>query len=336
MSAWSGRFVALMVFALTTGEGRPVAEARDNQPQYFQRAREPVTPISSPPVATDRRADLGERLFRDPLLSRNRDISCNSCHELDGNGSRPDGLERHLPSLSFDIPTIFNVAGNFSFGWRAEFTSLDRQNEDALTNARIMNIDWQTLRMRLAQDRIYSRLFRDLYGREADEAAILDALRRFEASLVTPAPFDEFLKGDEEAISSRARHGYGLFKEFGCASCHQGANVGGNLLERFGLFAPVTVDLTRGSDLGRYLLTKKREDVGVFRVPSLRNVAVTGPYFHDGRETDLGRAVRLMSEYQLGRDIDDEDVALIVEFLQTLTGRVRGRDPSSGPIGGGR
>ena len=337
MTAASVRFVIMASIALLTGPLQLAAEPGAGKSDVLHRAREPITPIGMAPLVADPRSSLGERLFRDPLLSRNKNMSCSSCHDLERNGTGARRPTTHRPSpLPFDIPTIFNVSANFAFGWRAEFTSIDRSNEDALTNAFVMNIDWQTLQMRLAQDRQYSRLFRDLYGHEADQRSVLDALRRFESSLSTPAPFDEFLGGNEEAISFRAKQGYGLFKEFGCSSCHQGANIGGNLVERFGLFAPAATDTARDIDLGRYLLTRSAEDIGVFRVPSLRNVAVTSPYFHDGREPDLGQAVRLMSEYQLGREIDDDDAASIVEFLKTLTGRFEGRPITAGPPEEGR
>jgi cytochrome c peroxidase len=161
-------------------------------------------------------------------------------------------------------------------------------------------------------------------------ANVRTALLEYERSLVTPnAPFDRYLRGDTHAISERAKQGYALFKTYGCASCHQGMAVGGNMLQRVGVMHDYFGD--RGSvtpaDLGHFSVTHLERDRYVFRVPSLRNVALTAPYFHDGTAATLEKAITTMARYQLGRELEDEDVALLAEFLRTLTGEYRGKPP---------
>jgi cytochrome c peroxidase len=161
---------------------------------------------------------------------------------------------------------------------------------------------------------------------------VLDALAIFQRSLITPnARFDRYLKGERDAITADEERGYQLFKAYGCIACHQGANVGGNLFQKFGIFQDLFAGqktLTK-ADLGRFTITGVESDRHVFRVPSLRNVAVTAPYFHDGRTASLADAVKIMARNQLGRELDQRDADLIVKFLGTLTGEYRGQPLTS-------
>ena len=191
-----------------------------------------------------------------------------------------------------------------------------------------MGAEWTELLARLRGDPDYVRAFRAAYGRSPRREDVLDALARFQRSLLTPdAPFDRYLRGDAGALPPDARRGYELFKSYGCVSCHQGLNVGGNLFQRFGVFAdPFAAEPTpQDSALGRFTVTGREADRGVFRVPSLRNVAVSAPYLHDGRATTLERAVAIMGQTQLGIQLPARDVELIVRFLETLTGEYGGR-----------
>jgi len=156
---------------------------------------------------------------------------------------------------------------------------------------------------------------------------VLDALATFERSLITPdAPFDNYLRGAQGAITTDQQRGYQLFKSYGCIACRQGRNLGGNLLQKFGIFAdPCSSWENTDADLGRYTITRLEGDRQVFRVPSLRNVAVTPPYFHDGRTSSLAEAVEIMARTQLGRELPKQDLDLIVGFLGTLTGKYQGR-----------
>lgn len=157
---------------------------------------------------------------------------------------------------------------------------------------------------------------------------MLDALASFERSLITPnSRFDRYLRGERSALTTTEQRGYELFKSYGCVACHQGMNIGGNLFQKFGVFEdPVTrAPPNAPVDLGRYRVTKVTRDRGVFRVPSLRNVAVTGPYFHDGRAATLEEAVETMADLQLGRKLSLEEIGLIAQFLHSLTGEYGGK-----------
>lgn len=271
---------------------------------------------------------LGGQLFRDPILSNGRTQSCSSCHDIDSNGSSPTPAFAHRDSIDqYNVPSIFNVGLNFRFGWRGDYSSLEDQNDSAIQNSRTMKSTWPEVLDSINTSDLYRREFASVYGEAATRANILDALVSFQMSLTTPAPFDAYLEGDESAISVDAKAGYRLFRNYGCVSCHQGLNIGGNMFQKFGVFDPSisSTTVTKRADLGRVTVTGRGEDTGVFRVPSLRNVAVTGPYLHDGRSTTLPAVIQLMGWNQLGRDLDRGDVAKLVEFLKTLTGAYNGR-----------
>lgn len=290
---------------------------------------EPITPVG--PAATDpAKAELGRKLFHDVRLSKGNTTACVSCHRLDSGGgddrSRSPGADGR--PLDFNSPTVFNVALNYRLNWRGNFRTLEQQNESVLLNPRVMNTTWEDLLPKLGADQDYVRSFSALYGRGPERAHVLDALAAFQRSLLTPnARFDRYLNGQHDAITPREQRGYQLFKSYGCIACHQGMNVGGNLLQRFGVFDNPFTQRGRvtDADLGRFVVTGIEDDRHVFRVPSLRNVAVTAPYFHDGSASTLAEAVDIMARVQLGRDLPSEDIDLIVEFLGTLTGEYQGR-----------
>jgi cytochrome c peroxidase len=199
-----------------------------------------------------------------------------------------------------------------------------------MTNPAVMASSWDIAAKHLQDKAPYPERFHAVFKDGLTAANVRTALLEYERSLVTPnAPFDRFLRGDQGAISADAKRGYALFKTFGCASCHQGKAVGGNMLQRVGVMRDYFAD--RGSvkppDYGHFNLTKLERDRFVFRVPSLRNVALTAPYFHDGTAPTLESAITAMARYQLGRELEPGDVALLVEFLRTLTGEYRGKAP---------
>jgi cytochrome c peroxidase len=303
---------------------------------------EPVTPVLPPGQLDTAKVEIGRKLFHDRVLSRSGTTSCASCHPLDAGGA--DGAVHASGAdgrpLDFNTPTIFNVANNFRLNWRGEFTTLEEQNEQALLNRRIMNMAWTELLARLGANAGYRGDFAALYGGALAPAQVLDALAAFQRSLATPnARFDRWLRGARDALTPQEEHGYQLFKSYGCIACHQGMNIGGNLFQRFGVFhQPFTHADVATPDLGRFTLTGAPEDRHVFRVPSLRNVAVTAPYFHNGRTSSLREAVMIMARSQLGRDLPDGDATAIVQFLATLTGEYQGRALAqpAGALGGAR
>ncbi|BCX81776.1 cytochrome c peroxidase [Methylomarinovum caldicuralii] len=277
-------------------------------------ATEPILPLPPAPAPTPS-ARLGERLFHDPRLSGSGRIRCADCHRLEAGGDD----DSPLPAIrSGPYPhntlTVFNAVFNYRLHWYGDLATLKQQAETALQ--RDMRVDWNRSLARLKADDGYRRDFAALYG-DIDAEAVIDALVAFERTLVTPdAPFDRFLRGDESALTPAQKRGYRLFKRYGCSACHQGVNVGGNLLQKLGIFGRYP-----SADPGRIAVTGREEYRDVFRVPSLRNVALTAPYFHDGGVQTLEKAVTLMAELQLGTRPPPRDVKAIVAFLKSLTGR---------------
>lgn len=211
--------------------------------------------------------------------------------------------------------------------WDGRATTLEEQIEDVIGNAVEMDGEWHSITQRLNQDSELSALQRKEYGTEFDKASVIDALSEYVQALVTPhAPFDRYLRGDESAISREAKVGYETFKSVGCIACHQGQNVGGNLFQKAGLREDAAAlwgykDVFN-DDRGRFKDTGRSRDEFVFRVPSLRNVTLTAPYFHDGSEGDLREAIRIMAVYQLGAPLAEEQVESIYAFLSSLEGNL--------------
>jgi cytochrome c peroxidase len=289
---------------------------------------EPIVPVPRSIAADSTRASLGGRLFHDLRLSRHKSHSCATCHPLDRGGM--DGLQMALrpgdgQSLR-NTPTIFNVSLNASFNWDGQTSTLEDHTRTVVQN--VMGLRWPDLLARLRSDPSYEKTFAGSYDDGLTELNVINAIASFERTLITAdAPFDRFLRGDE-ALSETAKDGYRRFRAYGCASCHQGVNVGGNLFQRFGIFDAPSGRAGRPLDPGRFRVTLVPRDMEVFRVPSLRNVVATAPYFHDGRAATLEEAVEIMGQRQLGRTLDTEDTRLIVAFLESLTGQYDGRPVS--------
>jgi cytochrome c peroxidase len=272
---------------------------------------EPITPIPRPPAADPLKLTLGEHLFNDPRLSADGKLACSSCHDTRTNGA--GGKAAHAGSL--DTLTVFNASLNFRLNWEGNFRSLAAQAESSLENPANLHTSVDEVIRKLNADPDIVSNFRAAYGRPPERDNFLDALVTFERSLLTPGSrFDRWLSGDASALSADELEGYRFFKSFGCSSCHQGVNVGGNLFERQGIF--------------RQLVAGQPETV---RVPSLRNVATTAPYFHDGSAATLEDAVRRMAAAQLDRTLTNQQLASIVAFLRTLTGNYRGQPVGAEP-----
>jgi len=294
------------------------------------RTGEPISPLPIADGLDRRKVRLGDRLFHDPRLSRGSVLACASCHRLEegGDDDRAIAVGANERPLDFNAPTIFNVALNFRLNWRGNFRGLEEQNAAALLDPRLMNNEWPAVLAILQADTAYREAFAAIYGGDVRREQVLDALATYQRSLVTPnARFDRYLRGEPDAITAAEERGYQLFKANGCVACHQGVNVGGNLFQKFGIFGDPFADdsVDTKADLGRFAITGDEADRHVFRVPSLRNVALTAPYFHDGSTQSLDEAVAIMARNQLGRTLARRDVELIAAFLRTLTGEFRGR-----------
>jgi cytochrome c peroxidase len=287
-------------------------------------ALQPIARLIEPDNAKVR---LGKSLFNDPRLSRDNSVSCATCHDV-GNGGddgRPTavGIDQRVGERN--SPTVLNAALNFAQFWDGRAATLDEQLAGPVLNPSEMDSDWPQILVKLRSDRDLVQSFDAIYADGLTIKNVTDAIVAYETALVTPdSAFDRFLRGDQSALSDEARQGYSHFLEFGCASCHQGRNIGGNMYQRFGVIGDYIAD--RGditeSDLGRFNVTHRPEDKYFFKVPSLRNIAKTAPYFHDGSADTLENAVKIMAAYQLGRPITDDQVEAIVSFLNTLSGDV--------------
>lgn len=295
----------------------------------IQQVASPITPIPRlKKLAPDlqQKVDLGRLLFSDMRLSGNREIACISCHIIPIGGHDPRGISIGISDkrLSRNSPTVLNSAFNITQFWDGRVPSLHEQVRGPLLDGDEMGGKIEEIIPLLSADSKMVKLF-SIYPQGITLETISDAISLYERTLITPdSPFDQYLLGDENAISETQLQGYKLFVSLGCISCHQGRNVGGNLHQRIGVY------LTREeleakvglSDTGRFNITKNQEDSLVFKVPSLRNVARTPPYFHNGSRQTLEDAVRDMGLFQLGQQLSRKQIDLIVDFLRSLNGSI--------------
>jgi cytochrome c peroxidase len=276
---------------------------------------EPITPIPSAPALDPLKVALGEKLFSDRRISHDNSHSCQYCHDVSTNGAsqKPhdtglDGAELALNSL-----TVFNSTLSFRFSWEGKFRTVEADINASLESPRIMASSAVEIAAKLDADLDMRGRFMAAYGRRPESDDVVDALASFQRTLLTPGGrFDRWLQGDDAALSPDELDGYRLFKSLGCSACHQGVNVGGNLYERHGIFHPLA-----------------SPEPKILRVPSLRNVATTPPYFHDGSAPTLDDAVRKMAMAQLNATLTDQQAKALVAFLGSLTGTYRGA-----PVGG--
>lgn len=276
--------------------------------------------------AASPQAELGRALFWDTRLSSDGKTACASCHF-----ARDWGADRRRFSpdargalTSRHSPTVFNAMNQPLLRWLGDRKSGADQAESSLTGS--MGFGSKELGLAKLAELEYPSRFRAAFPDDAEALSAANyarALASYQATLTTPAPFDRFLAGDDAALSDRQKAGLKTFVAVGCAGCHNGANFGGTTMKKFGLLKDYWLET--GSDKpdpGRFAVTKKEEDRFVFRVPMLRNVAKTAPYFHDGSVDSLERAIRVMASVQLGHTLDDAEAASIAAFLESLTGSV--------------
>ena len=304
--------------------------ARSASTQITMENLEPIKPI---PLSIDldfQKVELGEKLFFDKQLSKNNTVSCGSCHSLEMGGTdRSKYSVLFNKSLSsVNSPTIFNVGFNFKQFWNGRSETLEEQASVTINNSKSMGSNWEEVISKLSKDPDYISKFKLIYKSKIKPEYIINAIAEYERSLFTPnSRFDQYLRGDTNAIDKDELEGYTLFKKYGCTSCHQGVNIGGNMFETFGVsgdYFAMRGNITE-ADYGRYTFTKNESDKFVFKVPSLRNVSLTAPYLHDGSAETLEEAVRIMSIYQLGRTLNSDETSKIIKFLKTLTGELKGK-----------
>jgi cytochrome c peroxidase len=282
--------------------------------------------VAAPAVRRAPEVELGRALFWDARLSSDGKTACASCHFAQDWGAdrRRFSIDARGAATSRHSPTVFNAMSQPTLRWLGDRKSGADQAEGSLTGSMGFASKQAGLE-RLAQLN-YLAAFRAAFPQDAEPLSARNygrALEAYQATLTTPAPFDRFLAGEDGALTGQQKAGLRSFIASGCAGCHGGPLLGGAMLQRFGVVREYWLETgSEKIDLGRYAMTKKEEDRYVFRVPMLRNVAKTAPYFHDGSVERLDRAVRVMAAVQLGRTLDDDTVSDIVAFLESLTGEI--------------
>ena len=282
--------------------------------------------IKTQSAAPSAQAELGRALFWDARVSLDGKTACASCHFARDWGAdrRPLSPDARGELTSRHSPTVFNAASQPMTRWLADRKDAADQAEGSLTGS----LGFSSRGVALARLRGlgYVAWFRAAFPQDADPLSTRNyglAVAAYETTLVTPAPLDRFLAGDDGALSERQKAGLRAFLSIGCAGCHNGPQLGGTMLSKFGVVKDYWLETgSKKIDPGRYAVTKKEEDRYVFRVAMLRNISKTAPYFHDGSVGTLERAIRVMASVQLGRTLDERTVADLVSFLEALTGEV--------------
>ena len=295
------------------------------------RIAEPVRPIDTEVQYDEAKAALGFALFHDTRLSVDNTVSCATCHALEtagvDNHQYSHGVDDQLGGVN--APTVYNAVYNFVQFWDGRARTLaDQAAGPPLNPVEMASPSFDMIIAKLEADKPFAKAFKAVYPDGITEANITDAIEEFERTLITPnSRFDKWLRGDDSAITADELAGYELFKTYDCATCHVGPNLGGQSYELMGLrkhyFADRGMELTN-EDNGRYKETQQERDRHRFKVPGLRNVEHTWPYYHDGTRHTLEEAVRDMAIYQSGVELSDAEVDQITSFLKTLTGEYNG------------
>ena len=311
-------------------KGERIAMYNDGLPE--DKAAEPVRPIDLTAEVDQEKVALGFALFHDTRLSVDNTVSCASCHDLS-----TAGVDNHQYSHGVDdqvggvnAPTVYNAVYTFVQFWDGRAKTLaDQAAGPPLNPIEMASTSFDEIIVKLQADKPFAKAFTAVYPDGLTEANITDAIEEFERTLITPnSRFDKWLRGDNEAITADELAGYELFKKYDCATCHVGPNLGGQSYELMGLrrhyFADRGLELTV-EDNGRFKETQLERDRHRFKVPGLRNVEHTWPYYHDGTRETLEDAVRDMGIYQSGVELTSLEVDQITSFLKTLTGEYQGK-----------
>ncbi len=287
----------------------------------------PTTPPALPGnPATLAKVELGKMLYFDPRLSASHAISCNSCHSvgLGGVDAQETSIGHHWQRGGRNAPTVFNAVFNTAQFWDGRAKDLEAQAGGPMVNPIEMASPTAHVAAQLAAIPGYVTAFRAAFPDESSPVTLANAQKAiavFEAVLITPnAPFDKFLKGEVAALTATEKSGLRLFMDKGCVACHRGINIGGSMYAPFGIVEKPGASILPPGDKGRIMVTKTASDEYVFKVPTLRNIALTAPYFHSGKAWDLRQAVAVMGTSQLGVQLTDDETDRIVSFLQSLTG----------------
>jgi cytochrome c peroxidase len=318
------------------------AEAPDANRQLLTDAQKQLQPLPKDGATeefplTPERVSLGRKLFFDPRMSGDGTVSCNRCHlaALYGTDALPKSIGAHDLHAPRNASTVFNTGIYIAQHWRGEMRTVEEQAQRALSGPAFGNPDGATALKRIKAIPGYSELFEKAFPNESAPVSEVNwgkAIGAFERTLMTPSRFDDYLRGKRDALTESERKGLRLFLDTGCADCHSGAGLGGSSFEKFGVVEDYwEATGSKDIDVGRMEVTKKESDKHVFKVPGLRNVEMTPPYFHDGSVKTLPEAVRIMARVQLGKTLSDDDTTGIVTFLKSLTGAVP-KDFAEAPV----
>jgi cytochrome c peroxidase len=313
--------------------GELVAWPAFGQDDLSTRAQQLFKPVPTAPpelpgnLSTPAKVELGKMLYFDPRLSASHAISCNSCHNigLGGADAEPTSIGHRWQHGGRNAPTVFNAVFNKAQFWDGRAKDLEQQAGGPIVNPIEMASPEPHVAEQLKGTPGYREAFDKAFPGEPSPITlgnVQKAIAVFEATLITPnAPFDRFLQGDQSALSAVQKEGLALFIDRGCASCHNGINVGGGMYAPFGVVEKPGADILPAADKGRFTVTKTASDEYVFKVPTLRNIALTAPYFHSGQAWDLRQAVAVMGASQLGIQLSSDDIDKITAFLDGLTGQ---------------
>ena len=299
-------------------------ELRETALEHFEPLPSTIPSVRDNPI-TEEKIELGKALFFDPRLSASGVFSCYSCHNLTTGGD--DNLETSIghgwQKGPRNSPTVFNAVLNEAQFWDGRAADLKEQAKGPIQAGVEMANTPENVVVTLKSMPQYVTWFSDAFQGESDPVSfnnMAKAIEAFEATLLTPAPFDAFLNGNDDALAPAAKRGLALFVDQGCVACHSGVNLGGQGYYPFGLIEKPGAEILPAGDKGRFEVTETVDDEYVFRASPLRNVSVTAPYFHSGKVWDLKVAVQIMAESQLGQELSDEDADALVAFLESLTG----------------
>ena len=285
----------------------------------------PIEPLPEQATFDMEKAILGRRLYHDTRLSGDGTLSCASCHDVASGGAEPRRVSTgiHGQQGPINSPTVLNSGLNFAQFWDGRAATLEEQAAGPVANPMEMGANWETVVATLQASAQDVQEFTAVYPDGITQANVTNAIAEYERSLQTPARFDAFLRGNTSELSAQEQRGWATFTEVGCTTCHRGQNIGGGMYQRMGLvqnyFEQRGTPLT-DADQGHFNVSHDEADRHRFKVPTLRNVALTAPYFHDGSQEDLASAVRVMGRVQLNRELTDAQITDIVAFLGSLTG----------------
>ena len=312
--------------ALIAGQAAFASELRDTALDLFKPLPSTIPALADNPV-TPEKIDLGKALFFDPRMSASGVFSCNSCHNLatGGDDNMPTSIGHGWQKGPRNSPTVLNAVFNEAQFWDGRAVDLAAQAKGPVQAGVEMANTPDNVIATLNSMSQYRDWFQASFPDQADPVTFdnfAKAIEAYEATLITPAPFDAWLNGDANALSTEQLAGLELFIDKGCAACHNGVNLGGNGYYPFGLIEKPGADILPENDKGRFAVTETADDEYVFRASPLRNIDQTAPYFHSGKVWDLKVAVQIMGESQLGEDLSDAEADKIVAFLNSLSGQM--------------